>query len=39
MTGFFRDPKAGACSVGIPPANLGIRLVRSEGGLREWLGF
>ena len=39
MTGFFRDPKAGACSVGIPPANLGVRLVRDEGGWRDWLGF
>ncbi len=28
MIAFFRDPKAGACSVGIPPANLGVRLVR-----------
>ena len=39
MTAFFRDPKAGACSVGIPPANLGIRLVREEKGLRQWLGM
>lgn len=39
MTGFFRDPKAGACSVGIPPANLGMRLVRGEGRLREWFGL
>ncbi len=39
MTGFFRDPKAGACSVGIPPANLGIRLVRDESGWGDWLGF
>jgi formylglycine-generating enzyme required for sulfatase activity len=39
MTAFFRDPKAGACSVGIPPANLGLRLVRDEGGWRDWLGF
>jgi formylglycine-generating enzyme required for sulfatase activity len=30
MSGFFRDPKAGACSVGTPPAHLGIRLVRDE---------
>lgn len=28
ITDFIRDPKSGACSVGIPPANLGIRLVR-----------
>ena len=32
ITDFMRDPKAGACSVGIPPANLGIRLVRVSGG-------
>ncbi len=28
ITDFIRDPKGGACSVGIPPANLGIRLIR-----------
>ena len=39
MVGFIRDPKAGACSVGVPPANLGIRLVREDGGLRHWLGL
>jgi len=31
ITDFMRDPKAGACSVGIPPTNLGIRLVRDMG--------
>lgn len=30
ITDFIRDPKSGACSVGIPPANLGIRLVRDD---------
>ncbi len=30
ITDFMRDPKAGACSVGIPPSNLGIRLVSNE---------
>jgi Uncharacterized conserved protein len=30
ITDFMRDPKSGACSVGIPPANLGIRLVRDD---------
>ena len=30
ITDFMRDPKAGACSVGIPPSNLGIRLVSTE---------
>jgi len=28
---FIRDPKNGACSVGLPPANLGMRLVLEEG--------
>jgi formylglycine-generating enzyme required for sulfatase activity len=39
MTTFFRDPKAGACSVGVPPANLGLRLVRETGGLAGWIGL
>ena len=29
-TFFIRDPKSGGCSVGVPPANLGFRLVREE---------
>ncbi len=28
ITDFVRDPSGGACSVGTPPSNLGIRLVR-----------
>lgn len=28
---FVRDPKSGGCSVGVPPANLGFRLVRETG--------
>ncbi|WP_062561720.1 SUMF1/EgtB/PvdO family nonheme iron enzyme [Paracoccus aminovorans] len=28
---FVRDPKSGGCSVGVPPANLGLRLVRETG--------
>ncbi len=28
---FVRDPKSGGCSVGVPPANLGFRLVRDTG--------
>lgn len=28
MPDFIRDPRTGACSVGLPPANLGFRLVR-----------
>lgn len=27
MADFIRDPKSGACSVGVPPSNLGLRLV------------
>jgi len=27
---FIRDPKSGACSVGVPPSNLGFRLVRED---------
>lgn len=43
MSGFFRDPKAGACSVGVPPAHLGIRLVRDTrrpmDRLKNWLSW
>jgi formylglycine-generating enzyme required for sulfatase activity len=39
MAGFFRDPKAGACSVGIPPANLGVRLVRDDAPAPAWFGL
>lgn len=28
MADFIRDPRSGACSVGLPPSNLGFRLVR-----------
>ena len=28
MTDFIRDPRSGGCAVGVPPANLGFRLVR-----------
>ncbi|MBV9151879.1 MAG: SUMF1/EgtB/PvdO family nonheme iron enzyme [Alphaproteobacteria bacterium] len=31
---FIRDARAGGCSVGTPPANLGFRLMREEP--REW---
>ncbi|WP_323017616.1 formylglycine-generating enzyme family protein [Castellaniella sp.] len=30
MPDFIRDPRNGACSIGLPPANLGFRLVRSS---------
>ncbi|MBK1624947.1 SUMF1/EgtB/PvdO family nonheme iron enzyme [Afifella marina] len=38
LTSFVRDPSAGACSVGIPPANLGIRLVREDKGFFGRIG-
>lgn len=31
MTDFIRDARAGGCSVGTPPSNLGFRLVRDDG--------
>lgn len=30
MADFIRDPRNGACSIGLPPANLGFRLVRES---------
>lgn len=43
---FIRDAKSGACSVGVPPSNLGFRLVRDHHArpstglpLRQRLGF
>jgi formylglycine-generating enzyme required for sulfatase activity len=38
---FIRDAKSGGCSVGIPPDNLGFRLVRRDlepGGWLDWIG-
>jgi formylglycine-generating enzyme required for sulfatase activity len=34
MTDFVRDSRSGGCSAGVPPTNLGFRLVRDEGGWR-----
>lgn len=31
MTDFIRDPRTGGCAAGIPPANLGFRLVIENG--------
>jgi formylglycine-generating enzyme required for sulfatase activity len=31
MTDFIRDPRAGGCAAGVPPANLGFRLVVETG--------
>ena len=36
MTDFIRDARAGGCSVGTPPSNLGFRLVRDDDPSR-WL--
>jgi formylglycine-generating enzyme required for sulfatase activity len=36
VTDFIRDAKAGGCAVGIPPNNLGFRLVREP---RAWLAW
>jgi formylglycine-generating enzyme required for sulfatase activity len=33
MSNFIRDGKSGGCTVGLPPDNLGFRLVRQEPGL------
>jgi formylglycine-generating enzyme required for sulfatase activity len=35
MTDFIRDPRIGGCVAGLPPANLGFRLVRDEGPWRR----
>jgi formylglycine-generating enzyme required for sulfatase activity len=35
MTDFIRDARAGGCAVGIPPSNLGFRLVRDSE--KSWL--
>jgi formylglycine-generating enzyme required for sulfatase activity len=44
ITDFIRDARAGGCSVGVPPANLGFRLVREPRGdlvasVLSWLGL
>ena len=44
VSDFIRDARGGGCAVGVPPANLGFRLVRDDGAgawlarLRAWLG-
>jgi formylglycine-generating enzyme required for sulfatase activity len=32
VTDFIRDARAGGCAIGVPPDNLGFRLVRENGG-------
>jgi formylglycine-generating enzyme required for sulfatase activity len=43
MSNFIRDGKSGGCAVGLPPDNLGFRLVRERpgffGGSRIWRRF
>lgn len=36
MSFFIRDPKSGGCAIGVPPDNLGFRLVRDD---RWYSGF
>lgn len=36
VSDFIRDPRGGGCSVGVPPANLGLRLVRDDDDRRRW---
>lgn len=30
ISDFVRDPRGGACSIGVPPSNLGVRLIRDD---------
>ena len=39
VTDFIRDARAGGCAAGVPPSNLGFRLVREPNDLRRWLGL
>jgi formylglycine-generating enzyme required for sulfatase activity len=39
VTNFIRDARAGGCAVGVPPANLGFRLVRDDGPRTKWIAF
>ena len=39
VTDFVRDARAGGCAAGIPPSNLGFRLVRETGSSWPWLGL
>lgn len=38
MTDFVRDARSGGCAAGLPPTNLGFRLVREPGMLERWFG-
>ena len=39
VTDFIRDARAGGCAAGIPPSNLGFRLVREPNVLERWFGL
>lgn len=39
VTDFIRDARAGGCAAGIPPSNLGFRLVREPNSFARWLGL
>ena len=39
VTDFIRDARAGGCAAGIPPSNLGFRLVRAPTLFMRWFGL
>lgn len=39
VTDFIRDARAGGCAAGVPPSNLGFRLVRESNSIARWLGL
>jgi formylglycine-generating enzyme required for sulfatase activity len=39
VTDFIRDARAGGCAAGIPPSNLGFRLVREPKAVMRWFGL
>ena len=39
VTDFIRDARAGGCAAGVPPSNLGFRLVRESTQFMRWFGL
>jgi formylglycine-generating enzyme required for sulfatase activity len=39
VTDFIRDARAGGCAAGVPPSNLGFRLVRESNTFLQWFGL
>ena len=39
VTDFIRDARAGGCAAGVPPSNLGFRLVREFTQFMRWFGL